>query len=212
MGDQSLSAEFKDLVSRHLRDIDDRRDILQSCCNQLMPSIDISGPANEFAARVWEKLSTYGEVSPGRPATVAFLEELRHNVGIDQREIIDILIRAIRAPMTNLTPPPQTDNDFFKWQGGTLLEFGTMIYQLGNDVGALRQEVQKTCVVVDQMSDITQTLVRVENRTEAVEHRVEQNRRDIIANHRVTMTVVVVELFVILTLGLALYMSTSGVA
>ena len=147
--DQSLASEFMALVERHLRTEGNRRSIMQSCCPALLARLNLTGSASEFASETWAILSAYGEVEPGKPATVAFLMELRQDVGIDQQEIIDALVYSIldaHMRTTPNTPPPPTDDIPLQY---------TMqnIYALRDDVSRLipvAEDVKRVAVVVDQ--------------------------------------------------------------
>jgi hypothetical protein len=134
----TLAAEFIELVSRHLTTEGQRRTIMQACCPSVARQLKFSGSPSEFAGALWERLSAYGEMVPGRPATVALLEQLKENVGVDQRRQIDNLAYAIQFEhMRNNpnAPPPPTDDIHQQYQN-------TALFGLRADVSELMPVVK----------------------------------------------------------------------
>jgi hypothetical protein len=68
-----------------------------------------SGPARAFTIQLVQKLDTFGQIAPGRPALLALLEEVRAGVGVDRQAEFDRLIAQLRgaaAPAPVPPPPP----------------------------------------------------------------------------------------------------------
>jgi hypothetical protein len=183
--DQGLASEFIALVERHLSTEGERHAILQKCCTGLLPRLDLTQPAHVFAANAWALLNAYGELKPGKPAVVAFLEELRNNVGVDQIRIIDDLILAITdTHMATIAPPPTTDDSVEVWKLKTL-------YDLGKGFASLTERVSLACDAVEKIDTLTEAVDRIDEQTRI-------NRRGMIFNRVFFFTIITADVLVLI--------------
>jgi hypothetical protein len=159
----------------------------------------LSGSPVEFASEVWAVLDAYGEVKQNKPATVAFLEELRQTVGIDQQEKINYLMDAIQKHHAGniFTPPPEAKDSREDWLLKT-------VYQIGMNQAVQNERWGRTCEAVDRLDALTQTVDRVDRRTEQIAADTARNQRGIWFNRVFFFTFALFEFAIIVGMVLAL--------
>jgi hypothetical protein len=174
-----LSVEFIALVERSLTNERQRSGIISKCCPAVLRQLDCSGSVSEFAPELWRVLVGYGEVIPGKPAVIAFLEQLREDVGVDVQQKIDNLIYTIYSNHMgiNQTPPPRSEDIREQWMLDTLWDVNTL-------VSTLNERVLRVYQTLDTLNDVRKNIE--ENRRD-----IARNRRDVWIN-RILITLVII--------------------
>lgn len=106
---------FDRIIQQLLPQMDDsaaRKALIESTLygSPLLAQIQWEGAARPFTVRLVRQLHEYGEITPGKRALIALLDEVKAQVGDDRQKQIDELITAMQAPPAEqkITPPTET--------------------------------------------------------------------------------------------------------
>jgi hypothetical protein len=104
---QDLFKQISELLRPAMGDAADRKALIESAFvgSRLLEQIQWDGAARTFTTRLVRLLDQFGEISPGRLALVALLEEYRQEVGTNVQAEIDGLLSKLAAA-TKISPSP----------------------------------------------------------------------------------------------------------
>jgi formylglycine-generating enzyme required for sulfatase activity len=102
---QDLFKQISELLRTAMGDADDRKALIESALldSRVLEQIQWNGAARTFTTRLVRLLDQFGEISPGRPALVALIEEYRQEVGTNVQAEIDTVLSQLAAAAK--TPP-----------------------------------------------------------------------------------------------------------
>jgi hypothetical protein len=105
--DKDLFDQIIEFLLPEMDDANDRKTLVQSALHKspALLKIQWGGAARPFTVQLVRLLDQFGEVTPGKPAVVALLEEARAQVGADRQAQIDILLAQIKTSLTKSASP-----------------------------------------------------------------------------------------------------------
>jgi predicted acylesterase/phospholipase RssA len=105
--DKDLFDQIIEFLMPEMDDAGDRKTLIQSALHNspALLKIQWGGAARPFTVQLVRLLDQFGEVTPGKPAVVALLEEARAHVGADKQARIDKLLARLKASTNPSTSP-----------------------------------------------------------------------------------------------------------
>jgi predicted acylesterase/phospholipase RssA len=108
--EKDLFDQIIEFLLPEMDDANDRKTLVRSALHKspALLKIQWGGPARPFTVQLVRLLDQFGEVTPGKPAVVALLEEARAQVGADRQARIDKLLARLKT-RTSLSISPQVN-------------------------------------------------------------------------------------------------------
>ena len=92
-----------------MHDAQERKALIEAALfgSPLLQQLVWQGPSRAFTSQLVQRLYTFGQIAPGRPALVALLEAAREEVGVDRQAEFNRLIAQLQGASAPTTAPPQ---------------------------------------------------------------------------------------------------------
>lgn len=101
--DASIFNQIVELLIPHMGDSEERRALVEQALygSPVLAQIRWDGAARPFTVALVRRLIDFGEITPGKLALIALLEQVKTLVGTDQKAQIDNLLASLRTPKTS---------------------------------------------------------------------------------------------------------------